>query len=80
MTLEPRNETAPQAALDASRRLVEDRLGALRQALHDSTGGRLAKRTWTLPLIAAAAGFSLALLLRRRVRSGGAGRAGSTPR
>ena len=68
MTLEPRNETAPQAALDASRRQVEDRLGALRQALHDSTGGRLGRRTWTLPLVAAAAGFSLALLLRRRRR------------
>jgi hypothetical protein len=45
--------------------LVEDRLGALRQALHDSAGGRLTRRTWTLPLVAAAAGLSLALLLRR---------------
>jgi hypothetical protein len=76
MTLEPRNETAAQTALDASRRLVEDRFSALRQALHDSTGGRLTRRTWTLPLVAAAAGFSLALLLRQRVRRASAGRAG----
>ena len=68
MTLEPGNETTAQAALDASRRVVEDRLGALRQALQDSPARRLTRRTWTLPLVAAAAGFSLALLLRQRVR------------
>lgn len=77
MTVEPRNEKAlAQTALDASRRRVEDGLGALRQALHDSAGGRLGRKPWTLPLVAAAAGLSLALLLRRH----GAGRAGSTPR
>jgi hypothetical protein len=68
MTVEPRNDAAPQAALEASRQRVEEGLGALRQALHESPAGRLGSKTWTLPLVAAAAGLSLALLLRRRVR------------
>jgi hypothetical protein len=67
MTLEPRQENAEQAALEASRQRVEDRLGELRQALDSSPVGRLGG-TWTLPLLAAAVGFSLALLFRRRVR------------
>jgi hypothetical protein len=67
MSLERSGLDSAQAALDASRRKVEDSLGALRQAFDSSTGGR-AGRTWTLPLMAAAVGFSLAMLLRRRAR------------
>jgi hypothetical protein len=67
MTLEPRTQNTAQAALEASRQRVEERLGALREALDSSTAGRFG-RTWTLPILAAAVGFSLALLLRRRVR------------
>jgi hypothetical protein len=66
MSLEPDLQSA-QAALDASRQRVEDRFGALRQALDDRTGGWFG-RTWTLPLLAAAVGFSLAVMLRRRGR------------
>jgi hypothetical protein len=67
MTLEPRNENAAQAALEASRAQVEERLGALREALDASPVGRFTG-SWTLPILAAAVGFSLALLFRRRVR------------
>ena len=50
----------------ASRQQVEDRLDELRRALGERTGGRLGRRAWTLPLAAAAVGFSVALWLRRR--------------
>ena len=66
MTLEPGTTGSAQAALEATRQKVEDRLGALRQAIDESTGGRLGKSAWTMPLIAAAVGFSIALLMRRR--------------
>jgi hypothetical protein len=68
MTLEPGTVGSAQAALEATRQKVEDQLGALRRAIDDSTGGRLGKSAWTMPLIAAAVGFSIALLLRRRAR------------
>jgi hypothetical protein len=68
MTLEPDHQSSVQGALVASRQQVEDRLEALRQALHESTGGRLARGAWTLPLLAAAVGFSVAMLLRRGAR------------
>jgi hypothetical protein len=48
-----------------SRRRVEERLEDLRRAVHDRTGFDLKKRPWTLPLVAAALGFSFALLMRR---------------
>ena len=66
MTLEPGTVGSAQAALEATRQKVEDQLGALRRAIDDSTGGRLGKSAWTMPLIAAAVGFSIALLMRRR--------------
>jgi len=68
MTLEPGITDNAQAVLEATRQKVEDRFGALRAAVNDSTGGRMT-RTWSLPLIAAAVGFSVAMLLRRRARS-----------
>jgi hypothetical protein len=61
------HDNAAQAALEASRLRVEEGLGALRQAIEGSPAGRFAG-TWTLPLLAAAVGLSLALLLRRRIR------------
>jgi hypothetical protein len=61
------HESVAQAALEASRQRVEEGLGALRQAIDESPVGRFAG-TWTLPLLAAAVGLSLALLLRRRAR------------
>jgi ElaB/YqjD/DUF883 family membrane-anchored ribosome-binding protein len=66
MTLESETTGSAQATLEATRQKVEDRLGALRQAINDSTGGRLGRSAWTMPLIAAAVGFSIALLMRRR--------------
>lgn len=60
--------TDAQTHLLASRQRLEDRLDELRSAVHERTGGRLAKRAWTLPVLAAAVGFSLALWLRRRRR------------
>jgi len=66
MTLEPGTTDSAQAALEATRQKVEDRLGALRHAIDEATGGRLGKSAWTMPLIAAAVGFSIALLMRRR--------------
>ena len=66
MTEESRS--APQLALQASRRRVEETLDALRQTVRETTGARLERRAWALPLVAAAVGFSLALLLRRRSR------------
>ena len=69
MTLDTRDQNTAQAALEASRQRVEDGLGALRQAIESSPVGRFGS-TWTLPLLAAAVGFSLALLLRRRIRDG----------
>ena len=65
MTLEPGSTGSAQATLEATRQKVEDRLGALRQAINDSTGGRLGKSAWTMPLIAAAVGFTIALMMRR---------------
>jgi hypothetical protein len=67
MTLDPGSTDTAQAVLEATRQKVEDRLGALRAAVNESTGGRMGL-TWTLPLIAAAVGFSVAMLLRRRAR------------
>jgi hypothetical protein len=67
MSLEPGRQSSALAALDASRQRVEDRLGALRQALDSSPVGRFGG-SWTLPILAAAVGFSLAMLLRRRAR------------
>ena len=67
MTLEPGTTGSAQAVLEATRQKVEHSLGALRAAVNESTGGRMGA-TWTLPLIAAAVGFSLAMLLRRRAR------------
>jgi hypothetical protein len=66
MTLEPGTVGSAQATLEATRQKVEDQLGALRRAIDDATGGRLGKSAWTMPLIAAAVGFSIALLMRRR--------------
>jgi hypothetical protein len=59
---------APELALTASRQRVEESLDALRQAVRETTGARLERRAWALPLVAAAVGFSLALLLRRARR------------
>jgi hypothetical protein len=67
MTLETKQPGAAQTALEVSRQRVEEGLGALRSALDQRTGGWFG-RTWTLPLIAAAVGFSLAMLLRGRAR------------
>jgi hypothetical protein len=55
----------PDRVLSASRQRVEQSLDALRQAVKETTGAQLDRRAWALPLIAAAVGFSLALLLRR---------------
>jgi hypothetical protein len=68
VTLESGGGREPRAALDSSRQRVEEGLGALRAALQQSPVGRLSRQTWTLPLIAAAVGFSLAVLLRRGAR------------
>jgi hypothetical protein len=62
---EPTKE-APELALMASRQRVEESLDALRSAVRDTTGVQLARRAWALPLVAAAVGFSLALMFRRR--------------
>jgi len=68
MTLDTKNESSAQHALVESRQRVEDRLEALRDALDQTTGGRLMRSGWTLPLLAAAVGFSVATLLRRGAR------------
>ena len=62
-------EATAETKLVASRRAVEDRLEDLRRAVRDRTGFDLKKRPWALPLVAAAVGFSVALLLRRGRRS-----------
>jgi hypothetical protein len=59
-------KAAPELALMASRQRVEESLDALRSAVRDTTGVQLARRAWALPLVAAAVGFSLALMFRRR--------------
>jgi hypothetical protein len=51
--------------LAASRRRVEEHLETLRRAVRERTGFDLGRRPWALPLVAAALGFSLALLVRR---------------
>jgi hypothetical protein len=60
--------TATELALVRSRQRVEESLDALRRSVHERTGASIERRAWTLPLLAGAVGFSLALLLRRRVR------------
>jgi hypothetical protein len=60
------SKIASELALIESRQRVEQRLDALREAVRETTGAQLERRAWALPLLAAAVGFSLALLLRRR--------------
>jgi len=72
MTTEPTTDrVATDAAshLVAKRRAVEESLDALRIAARERVGVRLEKRAWALPLVGAAAGFSIALLLRGRSRA-----------
>jgi hypothetical protein len=63
----------PQTHLLQSRQRLEDRLDALRTAVEERTGGRLGSKAWTLPVLAAAVGFSLAMWLRHRRRRERAG-------
>ena len=64
-----RGTTDAESHLVATRREVEERLDALRVAARERVGVRLEKRAWTLPLVAAAVGFSFALWLRGRSRA-----------
>jgi hypothetical protein len=76
-------EAPEDARVAASRRRVEEKLGAFRDGLHDTFGLVPKSSTWVVPAIGLALGFSLALraFRRRRLRgadgtrlAGGAGR------
>ena len=56
----------PKPGVLESRRRVEEGLSEVRLALRRTTGRELRGRTWVLPLLAAAAGLTFALLVRRR--------------
>ena len=58
-------EAAGTRDVASSRQRVENSLEELRQAVRERTGFDLRKRPWALPLVAAALGFSFALLVRR---------------
>lgn len=62
-------EDPDQAAVLASRRRVEQRLGALRAAMHEDLGFLPRGTAWVLPAIGLAVGFSFAVrAFRRRLR------------
>jgi hypothetical protein len=61
-------KSTTELALLHSRQRVEESLDALRRSVRERTGAGIERSIWTLPLLAAAAGFSIALMLRRRRR------------
>jgi len=65
-----RNEATPRTEVALRRARVERELARLRSSLSRETGGGWKGRSWTVLLVAGAAGVALATaLLRRRLTS-----------